>query len=127
MPLRLVNHAGVYLTAQAFGFRISASNSAAPTKQAWILEQADTDHNAVYLRSCMHLYLATGNVTARAEQRTPECCFLMVAHKYGRCVVRDARAAERWSVHLTVNPRASAPNAARCPPAKTSRGARRRT
>ena len=66
----LVNHAGKYLTAETFGFKVNASGASMRKKQLWGLEQGEG--GMVYLRSHLGRYLTTdkqGNVSCEAEEK----------------------------------------------------------
>lgn len=54
----LVNHAGKYLTAETFGFKINAASSTFRKKQMWTIEQEPGEEDTVYLRSHINRYLA---------------------------------------------------------------------
>jgi len=63
-----VNHAGKYLTAETFGFKINAASSTFRKKQMWTIEQEPGDEDTVYLRSHINRYLA-GDAKARPSPR----------------------------------------------------------
>jgi len=54
----LVNHAGKYLTAETFGFKINAASSTFRKKQMWTIEQEPGEDDTVYVRSHVNRYLA---------------------------------------------------------------------
>ena len=54
----LVNHAGKYLTAETFGFKINAASTTFRKKQMWTIEQEPGEDDTVYLRSHVNRYLA---------------------------------------------------------------------
>ena len=81
----LVNHAGKYLTAETFGFKVNASGASFRKKQLWSLEQEEA--GVVYLKSHLGRYLTTdkqGVLSCDSEDRCEGGQFELVYHKDGR-------------------------------------------
>ncbi|XP_077407431.1 fascin-2b [Vanacampus margaritifer] len=132
----LINHEGRYLTAETFGFKVNASAPSMKKKQIWTLEQDSQDTRVVYLRSHLRRYLASdkdGKVTCEADDRHPDCRFLIVAQSDGRwalqsqrhlrffggsrdhlsCFAQGIGDGELWAVHLALHPQANLLSVAR--------------
>jgi hypothetical protein len=125
----LVNHAGKYLTAETFGFKINAASGTFRKKQLWTIEQDLADDDTVYLRSHTGRYLAgdkKGNATCSSEQRSDAEKFVIRYHPDGSgrwaicnrttgyffggtdenimCYEKQPGPSEWWFVHLAIHP-----------------------
>ncbi|KAJ8377665.1 hypothetical protein AAFF_G00255100 [Aldrovandia affinis] len=126
----LINHQQRYLTAEAFGFKVSAAAPSLKRKQTWTLEQDERQGQVVFLRSHLGRYLASdqdGRVSCEDEQPGRDCGFLIVAQSDGRwalqsqphlrffggsgdflsCFAQTAGEAELWAAHLALHPQAN--------------------
>lgn len=134
----LVNHAGKYLTAETFGFKINAASSTFRKKQLWTIEQDPTEEDTVYVRSHIGRYLSgdkKGNATCSSESRGDAEKFVIQYHPDGsgrwaicsrltgyyfgatddnvQIYEKQPGPSEWWWVHLAIHPQINLRNANR--------------
>lgn len=132
----LINHAGKYMTAEAFGFAINVSGTTLKKKQTFTLEQ-DPQEDFVNIKSHTGRYLSAdkyGNVTCETEaaERTPSEKFSVEYDKAGsgrwafknvahgnylggsndnfKCFSKNVQDNELWVVQLSIHPQVNLRN-----------------
>ncbi|XP_074870722.1 fascin-2 isoform X2 [Carettochelys insculpta] len=126
----LINSRGRYLTAESFGFALSASAPGLRPRQVWTLEQDEADGSVGFLRSHLGRYLAAdaaGRVSCEAERPGRAGRFALLPQPDGRWALRSEAhgrffggagdrlscfapavgEAELWTVHLAAPPQAN--------------------
>lgn len=133
--LGLINASGKYLTAETFGFKLTANGTNMNKKQIWTLETKAGDDQYVYLRSPHMRYLSAnekGEVSASAEEMGDNERFIFLPQADGRCALKSPHGyyfggsgdqlscftktiseTELWTVHLAMHPQINLRNVQR--------------
>ncbi|XP_065181160.1 fascin-like [Sycon ciliatum] len=131
----LINASGKYLTAETFGFKITANGANMKVKQIWTLETKSGDDQFVYLRSPHKRYLSAnekGEVSASSEEMNENERFIFLPQADGRCALKSPHGyyfggsgdqlscftktiseTELWTVHLSMHPQINLRNVQR--------------
>ena len=131
----LINASGKYLTAETFGFKLTANGANMKVKQIWTLETKAGDDQYVYLRSPHKRYLCAnekGEVSAASESMGDDERFIFLPQADGRCALKSPHGyyfggsgdqlscftktiseTELWTVHLSMHPQINLRNVQR--------------